>query len=138
MRTYSELIKLGTFKERFRYLKLDGKVCQETFGYDRYLNQAFYHSDEWHRIRNKIILRDDACDLGMPGYEIGGKVYIHHINPISTHDLIHVSDFLLDPEYLICCSHNTHNAIHYGDENLLITEPIQRTPYDTCPWKQKR
>ena len=136
MRCYSELIKLPTFKERFEYLKLDGRVGEETFGYDRYLNQAFYHSDEWQSIRNRVILRDEGCDLGMMDHELYGKIYIHHMNPISADDIIHASDYLTNPEYLICCSHNTHNAIHYGDETLLITAPVERTPFDMCPWKK--
>lgn len=136
MRCYSELIKLPTFKERFEYLKLDGRVGEETFGYDRYLNQAFYHSDEWQSIRNRVILRDEGCDLGMMDHELYGKIYIHHMNPIKADDIIHASDYLTNPEYLICCSHNTHNAIHYGDETLLITAPVERTPFDMCPWKK--
>lgn len=136
MRCYSELIKLPTFKERFEYLKLDGRVGEETFGYDRYLNQAFYHSDEWQSIRNRVILRDEGCDLGMMDHELYGKIYIHHMNPIRADDIVHASDYLTNPEYLICCSHNTHNAIHYGDETLLITAPIERTPFDMCPWKK--
>lgn len=136
MRCYSELIKLPTFKERFEYLKLDGRVGDETFGYDRYLNQAFYHSDEWQSIRNRVILRDEGCDLGMMDHELYGKIYIHHMNPIKADDIIHASDYLTNPEYLICCSHNTHNAIHYGDETLLITAPVERTPFDMCPWKK--
>lgn len=136
MRCYSELIKLPTFKERFEYLKLDGRVGEETFGYDRYLNQSFYHSDEWQSIRNRVILRDEGCDLGMMDHELYGKIYIHHMNPINADDIIHASDYLTNPEYLICCSHNTHNAIHYGDETLLITAPVERTPFDMCPWKK--
>ena len=136
MRCYSELIKLPTFKERFEYLKLDGRVGEKTFGYDRYLNQAFYHSDEWQSIRNRVILRDEGCDLGMMDHELYGKIYIHHMNPINADDIIHASDYLTNPEYLICCSHNTHNAIHYGDETLLITAPVERTPFDMCPWKK--
>ena len=135
MRCYSELIKLRTFEERFKYLKLNGHVAVETFGYDRYMNQAFYHSDEWHSIRDKVILRDEGCDLAMQGHEIYDKIYIHHMNPITQEDIIHVSDFLIDPEYLICCRHSTHNAIHYGDESLLISMPVTRFPNDMCPWK---
>ena len=135
IRTYTELMQLKTFKERFRYLKLSAAVGQETFGFERYLNQRFYRSNEWRQLRNKIIVRDNGCDLADPGREIVKKVYIHHMNPIGTDDIVHASDYLLNPEYLICCSFDTHNAIHYGDESLLLSEPIHRTPNDTCPWK---
>lgn len=135
-RSYSELAKLDSFEERFRYLQLDGVVGHETFGYDRYFNQAFYRSSEWKRIRDQVILRDNGCDLGMPGYEIHGKIYIHHMNPIELRDIEVRSDLLLNPEYLICTTHRTHNAIHYGDEAQLISKPIERTKNDTCPWRQ--
>ena len=137
-RTYSELIQIPTFLERFRYLKLGGRVGEETFGYDRYLNQGFYHSSEWRQIRDYIITRDLGRDLGVDGYDIHGKIYIHHMNPIIVKDIIHASDYLTDPEYLICTTQNTHNAIHYGDESLLVSEPVERTPFDTCPWKNRR
>lgn len=136
IKTYSELITIPTFEERFKYLQLNGRVGQDTFGFDRYINQNFYRSREWKRIRDQIILRDNGCDLGLDGYEIYGRIYIHHMNPILVQDIIHQSDFLLNPEYLICTTHNTHNAIHYGDESLLITAPIERKPNDTCPWKR--
>lgn len=136
MRTYSELILLPTYKERYEYLRLDGSVGVDTFGFDRYLNQVFYRSKEWKRIRDEVIVRDNGCDLAMPGYEIYGRVLIHHLNPISPQDILDRSDLLLDPEYLICVTHQTHNAIHYGDENQIITGPIIRRPGDTCPWKQ--
>lgn len=136
IKTYSELITIPTFEERFKYLQLNGRVGQDTFGFDRYINQNFYRSREWKRIRDQIILRDNGCDLGLDGYEIYGRIYIHHMNPILVKDIIHQSDFLLNPEYLICTTHNTHNAIHYGDESLLITAPIERKPNDTCPWKR--
>ena len=136
IRTYSELIKLPTFKERFQYLKLDGDVGVETFGFDRYLNQAFYSSDEWKSIRNKVIIRDNGCDLGIEGREIYKRIIVHHMNPITKEDLLYRTEYLLNPEYMICTMKNTHDAIHYGDENLLITEPIVRTKYDTCPWKR--
>ena len=136
IRTYSELIKLPTFEDRFRYLRLDGKVGQDTFGFDRYLNQIFYRSQRWKDIRDFVIIRDNGCDLGMEGYEIHGRIYVHHMNPITLKDLETDSNFLIDPEFLICTIHATHNAIHYGDENLLITAPIERTQYDTCPWKR--
>lgn len=135
IRSYSKLIQLKTFEERFDYLKLDGVVGEDTFGFDRYLNQQFYRSREWKRIRDQVILRDNGCDLGVDGYEIHGRVLIHHMNPISIDDIHTMSDFLMNPEYLICVTHRTHNAIHYGDENLIITAPIERTKNDTCPWK---
>ena len=136
IKTYTELIKYQTYEERFRYLKLDGIVGQETFGFDRYLNQLFYRSNKWKKIRDMVIVRDNGCDLGVPGYEIYGRVIIHHMNPITIHDIERESEFLLDPEFLISTVHNTHNAIHYGDESLLITTPIERTKNDTCPWKR--
>ena len=136
IRTYSELTKLPTFEERFQYLRLDGNVGQETFGFDRYLNQNFYQSREWKSLRDRIIIRDNGCDLGMEGFDIYGKIMIHHMNPILLNDIIHQTEFLLNPEYLICTCHNTHNAIHYGDENLLMTVPKERTKNDTCPWRQ--
>lgn len=136
IRTYSELSKLKTFKERFQYLQLGGIVGEETFGYDRYINQKFYMSQEWKSIREQVIIRDCGCDLGTEGYEIHGRLYIHHMNPIVLKDIVDQTEFLSDPEFLICTSFNTHNAIHYGDESLLITEPVERTPNDTCPWKR--
>lgn len=136
IRTYSELIKLPSFLARFEYLKLSGEVGQETFGFDRYLNQNFYHSNEWRPIRDYVIARDLGRDLGMEGYEIHGRIYIHHINPITVDDVKQATDFLTNPEYMICTTHNTHNAIHYGDGSMLITDPVERTPYDTCPWKR--
>lgn len=136
IRTYSELIALPTFEERFRYLKLSGSVGVETFGYDRVFNQRFYSSTEWKRLRDEIIFRDNGCDLGIDDREITGRIYIHHINPIVLKDIQTTSEFLLNPEYLICTSFDTHNAIHYGDENLLIKAPIERTQYDTCPWRR--
>lgn len=135
-RTYSKLSKIDSFLDRYNYLRLGGIVGKETFGFERYLNQGFYRSKEWRKLRNQIIVRDDGCDLGIQGREINGRVYIHHMNPITADDIIHASDFLTNPEYLICCSYDTHNAIHYGDENLLLADPIVRTPNDTCPWKQ--
>lgn len=136
IRTYSELVRLPTFEERFRYLKLDGLVGKDTFGFDRYLNQEFYRSKEWKEVRDFVIVRDNGCDLGMDGYEIAGRIYIHHMNPITVNDIVHSSDFLLNPDYLICVSHNTHNAVHYGDEDLLVTAPVERRKNDTCPWKR--
>lgn len=136
IRTYSELIKLQTFEERYRYLKLGGKVGEETFGFDRYLNQAFYRSKEWKSIRDKIIVRDNGCDLGIEGREIFGRIIIHHMNPVTVQDIIDQTDYLLNPEYLITTVKNTHDAIHYGSESLLITIPKERTKNDTCPWRQ--
>ena len=135
IRTYSELCQLSTFEDRFDYLRLNGSVGKDTFGFDRYLNQQFYRSSEWKRIRDRVILRDNGCDLGVEGYEIRGRILIHHINPISVEDIHTMSDLLMNPEYLICVSHRTHNAIHYGDESLIITAPIERTQNDTCPWR---
>lgn len=135
IRTYSELSKLATFEERYQYLRLDGTVGDETFGFDRYLNQVFYRSQQWKSIRDFVIIRDNGCDLGVEGYEIHGRIIIHHMNPITVKDIENESEFLLNPEFLICTVHNTHNAIHYGDENLLIRLPVERTKNDTCPWK---
>lgn len=135
IRTYSELITIPTFEERYKYLRLDGAVGRETFGFDRYLNQKFYRSKEWKSIRDYVIVRDNGCDLGIDGHEIYGKVLIHHLNPITIDDIHAVSDILLDPEYLITTMLSTHNAIHYGDESLLIIAPIERTKNDTCPWR---
>lgn len=136
IRTYSELITLPSFEERYRYLKLDGSVGKETFGFDRYLNQDFYRSKEWKYIRDEIIVRDFGCDLGVRDREIHTRIYIHHMNPISVKDIINATEFLLNPDYLICTSHSTHNAIHYGDESLLVIAPVERRKNDTCPWKR--
>ena len=136
IKTYSELITLPTFEERYRYLRLRGSVGEDTFGFDRYLNQKFYRSAEWKRIRDQVIVRDFGCDLGIADREIHGKILIHHMNPIREKDIRYLTDILLNPEYLICVSHNTHNAIHYGNEDLLVKNPITRTPNDTCPWKR--
>lgn len=135
MRSYRELIRLKTFDERFEYLKLNGLVGESTFGFERYLNQTLYNSSKWRRLRNQIIVRDNGCDLGVDGYEIQGLIIVHHMNPISVDDLKEFSDDVFNPEYLICVSLATHNAIHYGDTNLLPKEPIERRPGDTCPWK---
>ena len=135
IRTYLELITLSTFEERYKYLQLSSSIGEETFGFDRYLNQNFYRSKEWKRIRDFVIIRDNGCDLGVEDRTIHGKIIIHHMNPIRTKDIRDVSDYLLNPEYLICTTHQTHNAIHYGDENLLVRNPIERTANDTCPWR---
>lgn len=136
IKTYSELVRLPTFEERFEYLKLKGSVGKDTFGHDRYLNQVFYTSQEWRRLRDEIIIRDNGCDLGIKGREIGGKIYIHHLNPIGVNDILTHSEYLVNPEYLICVSFETHNAIHYGDINLLPRDPIERKRNDTCPWRR--
>ena len=135
IKCYSELMTLPTFIERYRYLKLGGSVGKETFGYDRYLNQALYRSPEWKRFRRDIIIRDNGCDLGCEGYDIVGKILIHHIEPITIEDVIKRNPRIFDPENTISTQLMTHNAIHYGDESLLITEPVVRKPNDTCPWK---
>lgn len=136
IRTYSELIKFDTFVDRYQYLRLDGKVGEETFGFDRWLNQLFYKDPEWLSIRNEVIIRDNGCDLGIADREIHSRILVHHMNPISREDILARSEFLLNPEYLICTSKVTHDAIHYGDENLLMGEPIERTRNDTCPWRR--
>lgn len=137
IRTYSELSKLNTFEERYRYLKLNGAVGEETFGFDRFINQILYKSPEWKQCRRDIIIRDNGCDLGCEGFEVRGRILIHHISPITVDDIVNRNPKVFDPENLILTSHNTHNAIHYGDENLLIKAPIERSKNDTCPWRQK-
>lgn len=136
IRTYSELIKLPTFKERYEYLRLEGRVGEDTFGWDRYLNQMFYKTAEWKRIRDQIIFRDHGCDLALDGFEIHGRILIHHMNPITKSDILDRSEFLLNPEYLISTTKSTHDAIHYGDVESLHNEPVIRTRNDTCPWKR--
>ena len=137
IKTYSELIRLPTYIERFNYLKLNGRVCKDTFGHDRYLNQRLYQrSPKWKSSRDYVIIRDNACDLAMEGHDIHGRIIVHHMNPLTVEDIMHDRDIIYDPEFLICTIHNTHNAIHYGDEGLLIVEPIVRTKNDTCPWRR--
>lgn len=136
IKTYSELIALPTFEERYRYLRLGGRVGEETFGFDRWLNQTFYKDPEWLAIRDEVIVRDNGCDLAIPGREINGIILVHHMNPITKADILERSKFLLDPEYLICTVKRTHDAIHYGDESLLLKLPVERTKNDTCPWKK--
>lgn len=136
IKTYSELILLPTFEERFHYLRLGGKVGEETFGFDRYLNQMFYQSPEWRSVRRAVIVRDNGCDLGIWDREIQGLITVHHLNPISVDDILNRTEILLNPEYLISVSDLTHKAIHYGDERLLITAPVERRPNDTCPWRR--
>lgn len=135
VKTYSELITIPSFLERFRYLKIGGQVGKETFGYDRYLNQILYKSGEWRRFRRDIILRDHGCDLACEGFDVYGKIIVHHIDPITIEDVVNRNPKVFDPENVISTSLDTHNAIHYGDENLLMIEPVERRPYDTCPWR---
>lgn len=137
IRNYTELCKLKTFEERYNYLRLGGKVGEETFGFDRYINQMFYSSDEWKETRRSIIIRDNGCDLGIDDREIqqGVTILVHHMNPISKDDIINNIDYVLNPEYLITTIKNTHDAIHYSDESLLYKDPITRYKNDTCPWK---
>ena len=138
IKTYSEVIALPTFLERFEYLKLGGRVGAETFGFDRYLNQTLYRSSEWKRFRRDMIVRDNGCDLACEDYEIHSKILLHHINPLTADDVINRDPKIFDPENVICVSLNTHNAIHYGDKDLLLTDFITRTKNDTCPWKITR
>lgn len=138
IKTYSELIVIPTFEERFEYLRLNGRVGADTFGFDRYLNQKMYQRDpRWKDVRERVIIRDNGCDLGIPGHEIYGKILVHHMNPVTTDDLVHGKEWIFDPEFLICTSHSTHNAIHYGNLNMLATSPTVRTKNDTCPWKRR-
>ena len=135
-RSYSELITIPTYEDRFHYLQLNGAVGKDTFGHDRYLNQILYNSKEWKRFRDEIIIRDNGCDLAFEGYDIHGRILVHHINPVTVDDVVNRNPIVFDPENVICVTHNTHNAIHYGDESLLITAPVERTKHDTCPWKK--
>ena len=135
-RSYHELVRLKTFEERYEYLRLSGMVGQSTFGSDRYLNQALYTSPEWKSFRNRIIIRDNGCDLGIEGRDVlGDRIIIHHINPLTVEDVENRSPVIFDPDNVVCVSHNTHQAIHYGDQSLLQKDPVERTPNDTCPWK---
>lgn len=137
IRTYSDLIQIETYAERFKYLMLNGRVGKDTFGFDRYLNQQLYRSTEWKQVRDFVILRDNACDLGLDGYDIFGTIHVHHMNPISVRDIVDSSDYLLNPDFLICVSMDTHNAIHYGNENYLDRQTIiTRAPNDHCPWRK--
>lgn len=135
MRCYSELIRLPSLQERFDYLRLNGEVGEELFGYSRYLNQEFYHSDLWMDIRQQVIIRDQGRDLGLEGWKIVGKIYVHHMNPITLEQIKDRDPILLDPEYLISCSYNTHQAITWGNAELLPKPLIVRRPNDTIPWK---
>lgn len=136
IRCYKELSRIDGYEDRFRYLKLAGQVGESTFGFDRYLNQVLYSSKRWKQARNTVIIRDEGRDMGVKGYEILGHVVIHHMNPISVEDIEKDSEFIYDPEFLICVSPLTHNAIHYGDESLLPKGPVERRPNDTCPWRR--
>ena len=135
IRTYSELITIPTFEERYNYLKLNGIVGKETFGYDRYLNQLLYRSSDWRSFRDRIIIRDNGCDLACEGFELQSRIIIHHIDPITVEDILNKHPKVFDPENVVSTSHNTHLAIHYGDKNLISITPINRYKNDTCPWK---
>ena len=135
-RSYSELCKIQSYEERFNYLKMDGVVGEPTFGSERYLNQQFYTSEEWRTVRDKIIIRDNGCDMGCTDHTIFGRIIVHHINPITSYDLINHTKKLTDPENLICVCHQTHEGIHYGDINLLQPEIVERHRNDTCPWRK--
>lgn len=137
LKNYTDMIKFSSFEERFKYLKLSGIVGKETFGFDRVFNQMFYASKEWKNVRNFVIARDNGCDLGVPGYDITyGKIFIHHMNPITIEDIAQSKDYILNPEYLITMTYATHNAIHYGDEDFLNRFKFERFKNDTCPWKK--
>lgn len=136
IKTYSELLEIPTFEERFKYLQLNGQVGATTFGWERYLNQDFYRSKEWKSIRTRVIVRDEACDLAIPGHDIYQRILIHHMNPLTKWDVEHMSEMVTNPEYLICVSLATHNAIHYGNEDNLEKPMIERKPNDMCPWKR--
>jgi hypothetical protein len=135
IRCYSDLIQLETFKERYYYLKLHGKVGEDTFGFDRYVNQSLYKSNKWKRTRSQVIIRDNGCDLGIEGHELDNYIVIHHMNPLTLEDIEEERDVVFNPEYLISCSSRTHKAIHFGDENLLPKDFIERRPNDTCLWR---
>lgn len=136
IKTYSELISIPDFLERFRYLQIGGRVGVETFGYDRYLNQILYRSPEWKKFRRDVIIRDNGCDLACDGFDIVGKILVHHINPITIEDVLNRHPKIFDFENVISTTLNTHNAIHYGDESLLVVAPIERSKFDTCPWRR--
>ena len=138
IRTYTDLKALKTWEERIKYLKLDGVVGGETFGFDRYLNQMFYRSTEWKRVRRDIIIRDKGTDLGIDDREIVGKIYVHHMNPLEVKDIVDSTDYLLNPEFLICCSKATHNYIHYGVKSNVPKVVTERSPFDTSPWRKQK
>lgn len=135
IRCYTDLKMIDSFKERYLYLKVKGKVGEETFGIDRYVNQQLYRSQRWKRTRSQVIIRDNGCDLGVDGYELDNHIVIHHMNPITLEDIEEDRDKIYDPEYLICCSSRTHQAIHFGDEGLLPKDYVARRPNDTCLWR---
>lgn len=135
IKTYSELIRIPTFEERYQYLKLCGKIAEETFGFRRWINQEFYHSDEWLRFRDKIIIRDNGCDLALEGFEIFDSIIIHHLNPITCEDILNRNPCVFDPNNVVSTKLSTHNAIHYGNEALISRIPVERTKNDTCPWR---
>ena len=135
-KSYQELISIPDYRERYEYLKLGGSVGELTFNGHRYLNQKFYTSDpEWKKVKRAVILRDNGCDMGHEDYQIGGRIIVHHINPVTIDDLIKRNPIIFDPDNLVCVSHNTHNAIHYGDSSLLLLPPVERVANDTCPWR---
>lgn len=136
IKTYSELITIPDYLDRYQYLRIGGKVGAETFGYDRYLNQILYTSKEWLRFRNDVIIRDNGCDMGHPDYQLDERILVHHIDPITVEDVLNRHPKVFDFENVVCVSLNTHNAIHYGDESLLVLPPLERRPNDTCPWRR--
>ena len=136
IKSYSDLIVLKTFEERFKYLEIGGQIGIDTFGFNRYLNQNFYRSYKWLKVRDQVILRDNGMDLGVDGYPVNGKIVIHHINPITVEDVVEQNPDIFNLDYLISCSHATHNALHYGNEEYLSRfQVIERKPNDTCPWR---
>lgn len=138
IKTYSELIRIPTFEERYQYLRLHGSVGEETFGFRRWFNQEFYHSDKWKRFRDQIIIRDSGCDLALDGFEIYDSIIIHHLNPITYDDILNQNPCVFDPDNVVCTKLSTHNAIHYGENETLLSKifPVERTRNDTCPWKR--
>lgn len=136
IRTYKELVSINNYLDRYKYLKLGGAVGQETFGFERYLNQKFYRTDEWRKVRDYVIVRDNGCDMAFDGREIHSRILIHHLNPVMPSDILERQSWILDPEFLVCVCKQTHDAIHYGDESLLLLDPVIRTKNDTCPWRK--
>ena len=136
IRTYKELVSIDNYLDRYEYLKLGGTVGQETFGFERYLNQKFYRTDEWRKVRDYVIVRDNGCDMAFDGREIHSRILIHHLNPVMPNDILERESWILDPEFLVCVCKQTHDAIHYGDESLLLLDPVIRTKNDTCPWRK--
>lgn len=136
IRTYKELVSIKNYLDRYKYLRLGGAVGQETFGFERYLNQKFYRTDEWRKVRDYVIVRDNGCDMAFDGREIHSRILIHHLNPVMPNDILERESWILDPEFLVCVCKQTHDAIHYGDESLLLLDPVIRTKNDTCPWRK--